>query len=256
MKNVLPWAEFQDIILANTLDARQRIEIYRTMYKARMKDALIMDFPSLHAYIGETAFLNCVQDYCISYPSQSYTLNDSGLNFPEFLAHTDIKEKDFLIELARMELAISQIMDMPGPDKIADIQSIIQSTPPEQWMQLHFLPIQAFMLCCFDYTITPFLIDSRGSRSSIAQQPVKEAEYLYIYRQNYSTNYTVLQRAEYIVLHSLISGKNLGEAVLCLLEEQSQISAQELSDFLQHCFAEWAGRGIFSSLYLAPEHLE
>ncbi|HEX8709385.1 MAG TPA: DNA-binding domain-containing protein [Pyrinomonadaceae bacterium] len=101
------------------LSAARYLNIYRQSYLARLRECMKNQFSALAYALGEELFQMFADQYLNAYPSGSYTLNDLGRRFPDFLAETrpdagqEEKELwiDFIIQLAHFEYSLSLIFD-------------------------------------------------------------------------------------------------------------------------------------------------
>jgi len=86
----------QNVLPSKTLTEYDRIGIYRRMYFLRMRDSLAVDFPSVLHLLGKSQFEELTEQYFTAHPSNSYTLNDTGLKFPSFMRSTTLPDKEFI----------------------------------------------------------------------------------------------------------------------------------------------------------------
>lgn len=106
---------------SSRLSAQQHLHIYRRSYTARLRECMQAQFSALAYALGPGLFTAFADDYLVTYPSESYTLNELGKRFPAFLQETrpdanePVKEQwpDFMIELAAFEFALAQVFDEP-----------------------------------------------------------------------------------------------------------------------------------------------
>lgn len=127
---------------ARGLTGRDRVDIYRTMYYARLIEALAVDVPITRYCMGEAKFEAIATEYFMEHPSRSYTLNRVSDAFPDYLAHLmhshNAKRHAYadddialLSAIARVELMAVWAFDAP----VADALSVdaLRSIPPEQY---------------------------------------------------------------------------------------------------------------------------
>src|SRR5262249_36362294 len=135
-----------DVIRASrTLTPVERVAIYQRMYPIRMYEALEGDYPALQHFLGDDSFDALVRAYIETYPSRSYSLNRLGDHLPEFIRTTSgIKRPDFCYELARLELAVTEVFDAPETPPLSE--AAIAGVPPEAWEHARLTPIAAFRL--------------------------------------------------------------------------------------------------------------
>src|SRR6516162_5491651 len=73
---------------SRALTALERLEIYHRAYHARLLECLREEFPVLEHALGRDVFDQFALGYLQKYPSHSYTLNQLGTCFPQFLAES------------------------------------------------------------------------------------------------------------------------------------------------------------------------
>jgi hypothetical protein len=100
------------VVPSRTLSSIERVGIYKDMYFLRLHDAIKMDYETVCHFLGEKKFGALIKEYIKVYPSRSYNMNRLSDNLPEYIrTRTDLPRSEFLSDLARLELAMSQLMD-------------------------------------------------------------------------------------------------------------------------------------------------
>lgn len=233
----------QFILPSRTLEAVERLHIYRRMYILRFCEVLQSDFEAFSDYVGEEKFEELVTDYVSIYPSTNYSLNPLGYRFPEFLrSRSDLKRKDFLIDLAQLELTISQVFDMAQSPLLTSEE--IMAVAPDRWDSVLLRPITALRLLEFDYPVNDYLNAFRNGEKP--PKMGKKKTYVLVYRPKYSMHRESMSRDAYILLKEVLSGKTLAEAVESAIEQG--IGSKRLEQRLFDWFKDWVSSGVFSSL--------
>jgi putative DNA-binding protein len=117
--------------------ARERLDVYASMYFFRLLDALKSDVPKVAQLLGNDAFHNLVVDYLLAHPSTHPSLRHVAASMPDFLArHRSSADRPDLPDLARLELARNDAFDGPNSDAI-DARAM-SAFPPEVWPSLRF----------------------------------------------------------------------------------------------------------------------
>src|SRR5712671_4696150 len=138
-----------DVILpSRMLQLIQRVGIYHGMYMVRMIEALTVDYGALAHVLGEHAFEHLVRDYVQQFPSRSYTLNRLGDSLPEYIAASSLKRRIFLRDLAKLELAMTQVFDEAEAEPLP--ADAIASIAPERIADARIVPIPALRLLSLD----------------------------------------------------------------------------------------------------------
>jgi len=89
--------------------AAQRLSIYATGYRLRLKEALMTDYERLHSYLGDELFEKLMDAYINRYPSKFTSLSDysqyMGLLLNDLDPYSNIPE---LLEIESIERAFNQ----------------------------------------------------------------------------------------------------------------------------------------------------
>ncbi len=244
----LPYEEaYLNVLPSKTLSPVERIAIYRRMFVLRMVDAMEIDYPGTKNFLGEEVFHETVIEYVGKYPSHSYTLNHLGQKFPQFINESSLKQKEFLFDLSRLELALTENMDAPESPILK--RDDLASVKPEEWEHASLLPIAALELMEFDYPAAEYLravMDEASTPSIIVQ----EKNWVVVYRKNYTTWFKQLMHEEYVLLQELCKGTPLTKS-FDILAEQFPNKQQEFEQHVFDWFSDWVGRGMFSQISLS-----
>jgi len=119
------------------LDAAARAGIYAGMYRARLEEALLADFPAVAAVLGSARFHALSHAYLEAHPSDEPDIGRFGRHLPAFLAaHPDPARPD-LADLAALEWARAEVLteaDAPAAGRdalaaLADPQAFALARP-------------------------------------------------------------------------------------------------------------------------------
>ena len=237
--------ELSDVLLpSRTLTASERIEIYHGMYLLRMHDALIDDYPALQHFLGATTFFALVRDYVQVHPSLHFSLNRLGDHLPAFIHEgAQIPRRDFCHELARLELAITQLFDAPhSPSLQADE---IAAVPEAAWPEAVLKPVEAFRLLAFRYPVSPYLQTVQDDDHEHPATRVKRT-WVVVFRCNYGMRRLDLSQPAYDLLSELASGTSLGEAISKATRRRGRAATTEKQLF--GWFRDWVSSGMFQSV--------
>lgn len=231
------------ILPSKTLTPAERVEIYHGMYLLRMNDALSADYPGVEHFLGHHHFHHLVSDYVQAYPSSSYTLNRLGDHLPEFIRdHPGLKHRGKLLDLARYELAFTQIFD---EDETAPISAeAIAAVPADAWERVRLRPIAAFRLLALRYPVSEYLQSVRME----TPHPVMRVQvnHVALFRnRDFAIKRFDLSRREFLMLSHLASGRSLGDAIADVSRRYRRpVTETELFDW----FRQWSFGGIFQSI--------
>lgn len=241
----LPFVEaFAAVLPSASLTPMERIAIYRRMFVLRMTESMAIDYPGVKSFLGEEAFDRIVtEEYVRKYPSKSYTLNHLGRFFPEFLNSSGLPEKNFLSDLARLELAITNNLEAEETPVATAEQ--IASVPPNAWEHVRLIPITAMELLKFESNVCAYL--DAVTEETALPLPEQRQSFAVVYRKEYRSYWEVLSEQQWTLLSALAAGKQFGHSIGALLE-QFPGSEEKLQDDLFHWFNDWVGKGLFSRI--------
>jgi hypothetical protein len=233
-----------DVILpSRTLDPVERVGIYHGMYMMRMVEALQEDYPALAHFLGHEEFEAMVRHYVQHYPSRSYTFNRLGDHLPAFIAELNPPRRIFLCDLARLELAMTEVFD--EEERAPMPSDAIASVPPEQIEAIRFTTIPALRLLTFDY-------DANGAfqafRNEEQIRPRRVKSWLAVHRRDYSVYRMPLERPAFTLLRSLARGETLAQALATFQRRMHRMPGQSE---LHSWFRNWSAAGLFASLTIA-----
>jgi len=225
-----------------SLTAAERVGVYHGMYLLRMVEALETDYPAIRYALGEEAFLELVRAYVARYPSRSYTLNRLGDRLPQFfLDEPDRPDSAFLHDLARAELAITEVFDeQESPVLSAEALRDVTETG---WPAVRLRPIRAFRLLALRHPVRGHLEAAKHGRP--VPRPRRRASFVAVYRRDLSVFRLELNRSEHAMLSALAAGGPLGEALAAGARELRQ-SRREKAVF--RAFRTWIAEGMFSAI--------
>ncbi|MEO7731984.1 MAG: DNA-binding domain-containing protein [Kofleriaceae bacterium] len=119
--------QFYDHVVAggpdDALVASGDLAIYASMYAIRLHDALADDYPKLRAALGDDAFQTLVRAYLRAHPPSSFTLRDTGLALPGWLAASELAPP-WAGELAALERARMEVFDARDARPLAQAEAI------------------------------------------------------------------------------------------------------------------------------------
>jgi hypothetical protein len=106
------------------LPAGDRVAIYRSMYAARLVDALRETFPNLARFLGEERFGALGEAYLAEHPSEHHDVARLGRRLAEFLKAYPDPERADLADLAELEWTRNEVFFAPesgivGADALA-----------------------------------------------------------------------------------------------------------------------------------------
>ena len=193
------------ILPSPTLTPEERLGIYHAQYPLRMRDALASDYPGLEHFLGEEGFARFVHDYVQTHPSRSYTLNRLGDHLPAFIRRKKgLKHREFLLDLARLERAVTEAFDAEETPRLADAD--VQAVPAKAWGGARLVPVASLRLLELRYPANAYL-ESVKDESHDHPRVVRKETWVAVYRRNYAVYRQDLSRAGFALLRDLAGGK-------------------------------------------------
>lgn len=236
-------ANIERVILpSKTLTSVERVGVYQGMYLLRMIEALEGDYPAVAHLLGDDEFAALVTRYVAAHPSVSYTFNRLGRGFPEFLRESKgIRKRAFAADLARLELAITEVFD--APQSPAWPAEEIARIPQDAWVEAVFHPIAAFRLGSFGHPVNPYLQsvkDDNHEHPAIA----RKATWVAVWRKNYEVWRLDLSKPAFELLNALAKGRPFGKAVTAATKGLQGNFGEQLFRWLR----DWVAEGMFESV--------
>ena len=238
----IPSERLNEVVLpSHSMTSAERVGVYHGMYLMRMEEALEADYPVIRYHLGDHQFAHLVREYVQRYPSTSYTLNRLGDHLPQFFLDEPVwPQAEFLHDLARLELAMTEVFDEEESPVLGSDE--LEAVPPEAWEEARLRPIPAFRLLAFKHAVIPNLVAFHEDRPSPG--PRRRATWVALYRRDYSVLHLELSRAEYDLLAAIVGGAALGEALAAAAASKSP--RQQAKVF--RWFRTWISEGLFTAI--------
>lgn len=118
------------------VDQARRLGVYHHAYRARLADVLREAFDKTWSWLGDDAFGELVTAYVESRPSSSFTLDDYGAGFPDFLS-TNLAGEIEAIELAWLERAMRKAFDGADADPLDP--ALLAALATDAWDRARFI---------------------------------------------------------------------------------------------------------------------
>ena len=240
---VLAPAAIGELVLpSRSLTAVERVAVYQEMYFLRMRDALLGDYPGLHHFLGKEGFDSLIRGYIQKYPSRSYTLNRLGDHLPRYIrAAKDLPRHAFLHDLARLELAVTEVFDAVSSAPLTAER--VEAVPPEAWVKARLVPVEAFRLLALDYPVSAYLSAVRDATPPPSTR--KKPCWVAVYRNEFAVRRLDLSEPAHDLLSRIARGRPLGEALARTLSRYGRrLGEAELFTW----FRGWVASGMFRAI--------
>jgi hypothetical protein len=218
------------------LSSTDRLRVYGNAYFSRLLECLRTEFPALLYVLGEETFHSFALEYLHRHPSRSYTLSTLGAGFPQHLADTRPAREDplapdyadFLIDLARLERAYTEVFDLPGPEDGERLSlEKLQSIPEDAWSDVRLVAYPCVRLISFEFPVNEYASAVRHKAPN-ASIPKAAETYLVLTRRDYVIRHLPVSAPEYSLLVRLLAGEPLGQAIAQTFSENSADLAIDL----------------------------
>jgi hypothetical protein len=237
---------------SRSLSALERLAIYNRAYYARLLDCLRESYPVLFHALGEDAFGAFAIDYLQKYPSRSYTLNDLGAKFPRYLRESRPTGEpcpswpDFIIDLATLEWTYNEVFDGPGVEGQRLLRpERLRTIAADRWPEARLVPVPCLRLLTLRYPAQTYYAAVR--RKKEADPPGPAETLLAVTRRRYALRRYELTRPQYVLLHSLLEGQSVGEAIQ-RSADAADGDEERFAAELRGWFRDWTAEGFFRTV--------
>jgi hypothetical protein len=244
----------QVITRSRALDSIGRLQVYGNAYYARLLECLTVEFPTLRHAAGEQAFGGFCVGYLQTCPSTSYTLNQLGARFPEYLSETRPQRDpdddrpdwpDFLVELARLERTYYEVFDGPGEERLPLLDPRdLAAIPQAEWPEVRLQTVDSLCLMDLHFPVHAYVTAVREGQSPVPPEPRRT--WLAINRRDYIVRRRPLSLIQFELLHRLQQGRPLGQAIEGAIRATAA-DVDHLAGQLRQWFEIWTAAGYFSS---------
>ncbi|MDH6147086.1 MULTISPECIES: HvfC/BufC family peptide modification chaperone [Paraburkholderia] len=102
------------VVLADGLDPRARLNIYRNTAEGVLVNALQLAFPAVRRLVGADFFEGAVRLFARAAPPRSAWLDEYGELFPAFLAQmSQLSAVPYVVDVARLEWQVNGVLHAP-----------------------------------------------------------------------------------------------------------------------------------------------
>lgn len=243
--------KFQDAILQNhppvateiirysrNMQPEDRLAIYTEGYRLRLLHALKTDYPALLQLIGEVAFERLALSYSEHHPSLHFNLDRYPQGFAGFACQH--LQEDFAREVATLENTIA-VMFMAEESRAMEL-SVLHTMTPEAFAGVVFKPRLAAARVQFKYPVSRWLDRQRAGDNSPVPEP--DADYLFVYRHQYTVKRIKLSPAAWFLLEKLCQGLALENAVETVTTTMPHYENEVLTQ-IAGWVPDWIAKGFF-----------
>ena len=234
------------------LSARERFDIYRRGYHARLLECLVDDYPVLQHALGEAAFEDLCRAYIAAFPSEGPSLNAFGRRMAQFCRSGAPAPLDapgaraFAADLADLEWTIVEMIHAPGSEPLT--VDGLREVPMDAWAGARLVANTASRLLRFGHPVNAYFQAFRSGGSPTIPEPAPSATV--VYRSGPSVWRMDLTVPMFDVLSSLRAGESLGAALARAQASLGDIDEREAAARVLAWFREWVTSGLFARVEL------
>jgi hypothetical protein len=230
----------QRVVQQGLLNNAQRVDIYRTGYRIRLRGVIDSDHEMLGIYLGDDLFEKMVEGYIDAAPSQHPSLRFFGDRLPGYLRNTKpFSDHPILAEMAGFERSLLNAFDSADADTLN--QQLLQQIPAEKWPLLKFTfhPSLTFYQC--QWNAVESWQSLKSAKSPAAPKMSAQAQMWAIWRGlDKLTEYKPILAIERHVLNAMQRGMNFTAVCESLIEH---VPEEQIAATLYGYIVEWLQRG-------------
>jgi hypothetical protein len=171
-------------------------------------------------------------------------------DFAEFLEATRPRDDDsmaFVVDLARLEHAIDEVFDGPGPEEAPekDARPLFNGSMP-----LALVP--SLRLLTFRFPLSTYFTAWKTGEKP--DWPAANEQCVALFRRDYIVRRYELSRLQFDLLSQLAAGQSLDGSLAAIAAQAPSLDA--LADDVQRWFTHWSAEGFFSNLPTATSTLD
>lgn len=221
----------QHILSTPDRSATQRLHIYASGYRLRLKEAITTDFTCLGRYLGDELFEQMMDNYIDRYRSEHPSLRFYSQHIIQLLTQTaPFSAYPELLEIAQIEQTFNDSFDAANGDTIG-VEGLVTITP-EQWetLSIRFHP----SLRILNLKTNSFLIWKSLSEEQVPPKLLHEDSSWIIWRKDLVSRFQALGEDEACVLSLALQGENFAHMCEALTEfHQPEQAPLKMVTFLQ-----------------------
>ncbi len=167
---------------------RERLAVYRHAYRARLEEALRVNYPALATVLGDEGFSRVAAAHAARRPPAHYSIRWHGADL-----FADLPPGP-LAELARMDWALGEAFDAADADAV-DPGSLARH-PPGEWAGLAFALHPSVRVLMMGWAVEPLWEAARKSPQGPFAQPASDRHALVAWRLAREAHWRVATQEE------------------------------------------------------------
>jgi hypothetical protein len=231
------------------VSAEDRLGIYANAYRLRLLEALLKDYPGLHALAGDEEFDAIGRAFIGAQPSTYYNLRWYGGALAEFLRTSEAyREYPVLVEMANFEWGLVTAFDAPD-DPVLRVDHIA-GVPPAEWAEMRFRPHASVQLVDLQWDVVSVWKAANEEREAAAPEKSETAVRWIIWRSELRTLFRSMVTDEAAAFDALAGGASFGEICELLLEWHA---AEAVAGRAAALLKQWTDAGFLSELEIGSK---
>lgn len=192
-----------DVVNTDSINAKQRLNIYGDGYGYRLHDALSENYPAVHTLLGDEDFYRIAYEYMESFPSKHFSLRFLGSKLEEFFT-VNYSDLPFYAEMARFEWALRKSFDAKDEETI-NLEAL-QQIPVERWGDLQFTFHESVSRLDLEWNIPQLWAAIENEDDPIPPEKLEHPFAWLVWRQELVNHYRSLDIDEAWALDSALEG--------------------------------------------------
>lgn len=238
-------AALANIVATGGSVAREvRLHIYANAYRARLVDALSVDFAGLHAYLGDDAFAELVSAYIARHPSRYFSLREVGGQLAAFLQATAPYAQHIeLQDLAQFEWALCHAFDAASAGCASS--SDFAALAPERWPELKLQFVPALCAIALRSNAPALWKALSAEQKPPAVELLAEPQGWIVWRRDLKLLFRPLDAVERIALEVFTKGAAFGEMCVALADK---LPEPEIPSRAAALMQQWLQEGLLAGV--------
>lgn len=233
------------VIPTAALSSKERIDIYRDGYRARLVECLVDDYPAVAYALGEDRFETLCHGYMAAHPSQSPNLNAFGRHMAEWSQGFADPMAPFVSDLARLEWAMVTVLHAAPAQNLSLAE--LSRIPPAAFSTATFTKSDTALALEFAFPVNAFFQAFRMDRQPSV--PARAWSATAVFRDGATLWRMDLSPPMHALLARLFGGSTLGQALDELAA--SGLLTEAHGPDVMRWFRDWVGHGFFGGIQVA-----
>lgn len=216
-------------------DAR-RFSIYRTAYRARLREVLRSDHPATARGLG-AAYTDVVDAFVVQRPSGAWSLRHAGTDFPGFVAEVAPRDAAAWAELAAFERLLLDVFDAPTAHRLTTLRR-----PDSVLESVVFHPSVRRLGTRFN-TVEHWHAQRRGDAvPSWLRHP---AQWVLWRSREQRTSFRAIDASEAALIDCLVAGASFPDSLEALAE---RVDVEAIPGIAMACLERWTADGMLCAV--------